>query len=46
MALQSVRYEEGENTEADVAKHAAEWIADNRVRVDIWLATARAVAAG
>ena len=46
VALQSVRYEEGENTEADVTKHAAEWIADNRDRVDIWLATARAVAAG
>ena len=45
VALQSVRYEEGENTEADVTTHAAEWIADNRDLVDIWLAAARAVAA-
>ena len=44
MALQSVRYEEGENSEDDVAKHAAEWIADNRDRVEGWLAAARAVA--
>ena len=46
VAPQSLRYEEGENTEADVTKHAAEWLADNRDRVDSWLATARAVAAG
>ena len=45
VALQSVRYEEGDNTEDDIAKHAAEWIADNRDRVDFWLAAARAVAA-
>ena len=44
IALQNVRYEAGENTEADVAKHAAEWIADNRNLVDTWLAEARAVA--
>ncbi len=42
IALQNVRYQGGENTEADVATHAAAWIADNREMVDSWLAEARA----
>ena len=45
VALQNVRREAGEDSEADLATHAAEWIADNRDLVDIWLAAARAVAA-
>ncbi|MCY3663624.1 MAG: glycine betaine/L-proline ABC transporter substrate-binding protein ProX [bacterium] len=44
VALQNVRYQGGENTEADIAAHAAEWIADNRLLVDQWLAAARAAA--
>ncbi len=44
IALQNVRYDEGENTEEDVRNHAAEWIADNRSVVDDWLARARAAA--
>ncbi len=42
VALQNVRYQGGENTEADVATHAAAWIADNREMVDSWLDEARA----
>ena len=45
VALQNVRREAGEDSEADLATHAAEWIADNRDLVDSWLAAARAVAA-
>lgn len=40
IVAQNVRYEAGENTEADVRRHAAEWIDANRLRVDGWLATA------
>ena len=46
VALQNVRYQAGEDSEADLATHAAEWMADNRDLVDSWLAAARAVAAG
>ena len=43
IALQNARYDTGgENTTADVNRHAAEWIADNRSTVDAWLAEARA----
>ncbi len=43
IALQNARYDTGgENTTADVNRHAAEWIADNRDTVDAWLAEARA----
>ena len=38
IALQNLRYQGGENTEADIATHAAAWIADNRPAVDTWLA--------
>ena len=42
VALQNVRYRGGENSAADIAAHAAAWIVDNRDRVDVWLAAARA----
>ncbi|MGI9645365.1 MAG: glycine betaine/L-proline ABC transporter substrate-binding protein ProX [Ilumatobacteraceae bacterium] len=42
IASQNVRYDAGENTEADIQRHAAEWIEANRPLVDEWLATARA----
>lgn len=41
IAAQNVRYDAGENTEADIERHAAEWIAANRPLVDQWLVTAR-----
>ena len=44
IALQNLRYKGGEDTEADVAVHAAAWIVDNRERVDGWLTAARAAA--
>ncbi|MDE0267884.1 MAG: glycine betaine/L-proline ABC transporter substrate-binding protein ProX [Acidimicrobiaceae bacterium] len=44
VTLQNVRYDGGENTEEDVARHAAEWIAENREQVDEWLTEARAAA--
>lgn len=40
VALQNVKYDGGENTEEDVARHASEWIADNQDDVDSWLAEA------
>jgi glycine betaine/proline transport system substrate-binding protein len=42
ISAQSVRYDNGENSEADVTRHAAEWVAANRTLVDEWLETARA----
>ena len=41
VALQNVAYGLGENTEEDIHRHAAEWIAANREAVDQWLAAAR-----
>ncbi len=41
VALQNVRYDGGENTTADVNRHAAEWIEANRALVDEWLTAAR-----
>jgi glycine betaine/proline transport system substrate-binding protein len=41
IALQNVRFDDGENTTADVNRHAAEWIEANRAKVDEWLTTAR-----
>ncbi len=41
VALQNVRYDGGENTTADVNRHAAEWIEANRAQVDEWLTAAR-----
>lgn len=37
----NARYDAGENTEADVRRHADEWIAANRELVDQWLSVAR-----
>ncbi len=42
IAAQNVRYDEGEDTEADIRRHAAEWIEANRPLVDSWLETASA----
>jgi len=41
VALQNVRYDNGENTTEDVHRHAAEWIEANRAQVDEWLTAAR-----
>ena len=41
VALQNVRFDGGENTTADVNRHAAEWIEANRAQVDEWLTAAR-----
>ena len=41
VALQNVRMQAGEDSEDDIKGHAAEWIADNRATVDVWLAIAR-----
>jgi len=38
---QNAKMYEGENSEDDVARHAAEWIEENRAEVDEWLAAAR-----
>ena len=38
---QNLRYDNGEDTPADVRRHAAEWIAGNRPQVDEWLTAAR-----
>lgn len=42
VALANVKYDTGETSEEDVARHAQEWIAENRDVVDAWLANARA----
>lgn len=44
VAAQNRLYDGGENTEADVERHAAEWIEANRVMVDEWIAHALAAA--
>ena len=36
--------EDGESTQSDVERHAADWIAENRATVDEWLSAARAAA--
>ena len=41
VALQNVRYDNGENTTNDVNRHAGEWIEANRASVDEWLTAAR-----
>ncbi len=43
VTLQNVAYSLGEDTEDDIKRHAAEWIAANRDTVDAWLQTARLV---
>lgn len=44
IADQNVRYENGENTEADIRRHAQEWIEANRALVEQWLDVATAAA--
>jgi glycine betaine/proline transport system substrate-binding protein len=46
VAVQNLKMLLGEGSEADVRRHAAEWIAENRVVVDSWLDAARQAAAG
>lgn len=46
IAVQNLKMLLGEDSEADVRQHAAEWIADNRAVVDSWLDAARQSAAG
>jgi glycine betaine/proline transport system substrate-binding protein len=46
IAVQNFKVLLGEDSEADVRQHAAEWIADNRIVVDSWLDAARQAAAG
>ena len=43
VALANVRYDTGEDTEADLERHAVEWVGENRAMVDTWLGAARAV---
>ena len=38
---QNLKYDNGEDTPADVRRHAAEWIAGNRPQVEEWLQAAR-----
>jgi glycine betaine/proline transport system substrate-binding protein len=45
IAIQNLKMFLGEGSEADVRRHAAEWIAENRVVVDSWLDAARQAAA-
>jgi len=44
VANQNVLYNNGENSEDDVKRHAQDWIAENRETVDGWLDAARAAA--
>jgi len=41
---QNLKMNEGENTQADIERHAEEWIEANRDLVDGWLEEARAAA--
>ncbi len=41
VALQNVRMDGGENSQADIVRHAQEWIEANRDTVDTWLNAAR-----
>ena len=42
VSIQNLAMEEGESSQADVERHAREWIENNRATVDRWLAAARA----
>ena len=44
ISAQNLRMRDGENSEADIEKHAEAWIAANRDKVDAWLELARAAA--
>jgi glycine betaine/proline transport system substrate-binding protein len=45
VGLQNVRMALGEDSEADIRRHAAEWIVENRGVIDAWLNEARKAAA-
>ncbi len=42
VALANVKYDTGEQASEDLARHAQDWITENRPTVDQWLAEARA----
>lgn len=42
VSIQNLAMEEGENSQADIERHAREWIENNRAAVDRWLTAARA----
>ena len=44
VSAQNLLMEEGESTQADISRHAKEWIENNRSLVDTWLEAARAAA--
>ncbi len=44
VALANVKYDTGEQSEEDIARHAQDWISENRDLVDGWLQAARAAA--
>jgi glycine betaine/proline transport system substrate-binding protein len=44
VAIQNFRVTLGEDSEADLRRHGAEWIAENQVVVDSWLDYARGAA--
>lgn len=44
VALANVKYDSGETTDQDLARHAQTWITENRETVDGWLNAARAQA--
>ena len=44
VSIENVKQEQGAYTEAQIAQAAAEWIENNRVFVDIWIAAAMAAA--
>jgi glycine betaine/proline transport system substrate-binding protein len=46
IAIQNLKMLLGEDSEADLTRHATEWIADNRTVVDSWLDAARKAVAG
>jgi glycine betaine/proline transport system substrate-binding protein len=41
VSAQNFLMDQGENTQADITRHAEEWIAENRDLVDTWLQAAR-----
>ena len=43
---QNLAMRRGENTQADIERHAKQWIQTNRAEVDRWLGEARSAAAG
>jgi glycine betaine/proline transport system substrate-binding protein len=42
VSIQNLMMDEGENSQADITRHAQEWIEENRTLVDTWLDEARA----